>query len=434
MSIEKTTFAERFHRSTRHQDAEPCRNCDMEYVGNYCPNCGQEAHTGAPTALAFIYEFLTRNVFERGKLPRTIWHLIRYPGGLTVDFLEGRRQRFIRPVRLYFGLSVLYFLILSLKSGGITERMHGEGEPPKAKVAATINLGAKEKADLERTLKELEANGAPPAVRAVLQSRLDGMSSPIDGNAEANAAIKEANAAIKESLKSEAGAAASVPGHDPIRFSSRMPLLTADATSSASASAASKRKDGASAASKSASGASATGSGKGDDEDGASESPAKDFDLDIDFLDKMSDTGPFGLLKKRVKRFTALPKAERGPVLLQGMLNQAPKAMFFLVPVFAMLLKLLFVFKRVPYGAHLLFAFHYHSLVFLGLLLMFLPLPDPAMALLPLTMWLYLGLAMRRTYMCGWFGAMLRLLTLSILYPIAISLALIGAVVAAVLL
>ena len=428
MSIEKQTFAERFHRSTRHQDAEPCRNCDTQYVGNYCPNCGQEAHTGAPTALAFIYEFLTRNVFERGKLPRTIWHLIRYPGGLTIDFLEGRRQRFIRPVRLYFGLSVLYFLILSLKSGGITERMHGESEPPRAQAAAKISLSATEKADLERTLKELEANGAPPAVRAALQSRLDVMSSPVDGNAEARAAIKDA-------LKSEVrAAAAQPPEHDPIRFSSRMPLLTRDAASSGGASAASKHKDGASAASKRRNGSAAASAGKEDDEDAASESPAKDFDLEIDFVDKMSDTGPIGLLKKRVKRFTSLPKAERGPVLLQGMLNQAPKAMFFLVPVFAMLLKLLFVFRRVPYGAHLLFAFHYHSLVFLGLLLMFLPLPDPGMALLPLAMWLYLGLALRKTYMSGWLSSLLRLLTLSFLYPMAISLALIGAVVAAVLL
>lgn len=417
MSIEKQTFAERFHRSTRHQDAEPCRNCGTDYVGNYCPNCGQEAHTGAPTALAFIYEFLTRNVFERGKLPRTIWHLIRYPGGLTIDFLEGRRQRFIRPVRLYFGLSVLYFLILSLKSGGITERMHGDSEPPKAQAAAKISLSATEKAELERALKEVEANGAPPAVRALLQSRLEAMSP----SAQASAAT---GAAGKDAPRAEAGTAASMPGHDPIRFTSRMPLLTKAAAGRENAASARSGKRGASAA----------GTGKEGSEDAGPESAANDFDLEIDFLDKMSDTGAIGLLKKRVKRFTSLPKAERGPVLLQGMLNQAPKAMFFLVPVFAMLLKLLFVFRRVPYGAHLLFAFHYHSLVFLGLLLMFLPLPDPAMALLPMSMWLYLGLALRKTYMCGWLSSMLRLLTLSFLYPMAISLALIGAVVAAVLL
>ncbi len=362
----------RFHRSTCHQTMEPCRNCGTEYVGNYCPNCGQEAHTGAPTALAFIYEFLTRNVFERGKLPRTIWHLIRYPGGLTVDFLEGRRQRFIRPVRLYIGLSVLYFLILSLISSDLTERMHVNGEP---------------------------ANALAPSAH-------------VRGD-------------VAQSVS-----AASAPDHDPIRFSSRMPMLTKGSAATESASGASAGNAAASGSGNSA----AASAASNEDDDVGEVSLSKDFDLEVDFLDKMPDTGAAGLLKKRVKRFTSLPKGERGPVLLQGVMNQAPKAMFFLVPVFAMLLKLLFVFRRVPYGVHLLFAFHYHSLLFLGLLLMFLPLPEPMMALLPVSMWLYLGLALRTTYMCGWFGAMMRLMMLSVLYSIAISLALMGAVVAAVLL
>ncbi|QJQ04519.1 DUF3667 domain-containing protein [Undibacterium piscinae] len=99
----------RFVRSTKAKENAPCANCNTVYSGHYCPECGQEALGGAPTAIEFIYEFLTRNVLERGKMPRTLWHLIRYPGGLTVDFLEGRRQRFIRPVRLYIGLSLLYF-------------------------------------------------------------------------------------------------------------------------------------------------------------------------------------------------------------------------------------------------------------------------------------------------------------------------------------
>lgn len=130
----------RFSRSTKRQENAPCHNCATVYSGNFCPECGQESYIGAPTAIDFIYEFLTRNIFERGKMPRTLWHLLRYPGGLTVDFLEGRRQRFIRPVRLYFGLSVLYFLILSLSgnlSGKLTEQLivnSSKGEP-----AITIN-------------------------------------------------------------------------------------------------------------------------------------------------------------------------------------------------------------------------------------------------------------------------------------------------------
>jgi Protein of unknown function (DUF3667) len=105
----------RFHRLTLNKTVAPCRDCGVEFAGNFCPNCGQEAITGAPQAWEMIYEFLTRNVFERGKLWRTLWTLVRYPGALTVAFLEGRRQSYIRPVRLYFSLSLVYFFLIFLQ-------------------------------------------------------------------------------------------------------------------------------------------------------------------------------------------------------------------------------------------------------------------------------------------------------------------------------
>lgn len=78
-----------------------------------------------------IYEFLTRNMLERGKLPRTLWRLVRHPGALTIDFLEGRRQNSIRPVRLYFSLSLLFFLILSLKTTDFERGLLQEPQVPQ---------------------------------------------------------------------------------------------------------------------------------------------------------------------------------------------------------------------------------------------------------------------------------------------------------------
>lgn len=326
ISLEKNAFAERFHRSTRHQDAEPCRNCGMEYVGNFCPECGQEAHTGAPTAVAFIYEFLTRNVFERGKLPRTIWHLLRYPGGLTIDFLEGRRQRFIRPVRLYFGLSVLYFLILSFNN------------------SITQNIKAERVDGAPRSGSNVELNGGDAKKGVHITSK---------------AIAKKGRTASK------------------------------------------------------------------DDGD--------DWDLQLDFLDKLPDSGMAGQAKKKLKRFSDLPHAERRPALIKGMLDQAPKAMFLLLPIFALLLKVLFVFRRIPYGAHLLFSLNYHSLVFFCLLLMFTPLPEAVLPFMAMGMWVYLWLALRKVYLCGWFGALLRVWALTMMYSIAVLLAIMAAFFAAIL-
>ncbi len=330
----------RFNRSTRHQDSEPCRNCSTDYIGNFCPQCGQEAHTGAPTAWGFVYEFFTRNVFERGKLPRTLWRLVRHPGGLTVDFLEGRRQRYIRPVRLYFGLSVLYFLLLSLQSGSIVKNFGGEQRPLVAKSPSASVIGA---------------TNAPVAIHAAKPIK---KTPPIADNGK--------NAGV----------------------------------------------------------------GAGD--------TASDFNLnldsDSDFVTNLPDTGFAGELKRRFTRFGKIPQQERMQVVSQGMLNQAPKAMFFLVPIFALLLKMLFLLRKIPYGAHLLFAFHYHALLFLGLLVLFLPLPDSMRIAVWCMMWLYLPLALHATYACSWRGALWRLLVMNVLYAIAIMLALMGSLAAALLL
>ncbi len=45
------------------------------------------------------------------RLWRTLWLLVSKPGFLTVEFLEGRRARYLPPFRLYLVLSVVLFLV-----------------------------------------------------------------------------------------------------------------------------------------------------------------------------------------------------------------------------------------------------------------------------------------------------------------------------------
>lgn len=48
-----------------------------------------------------------------GRFMRTVRRLLS-PGALTIDTLEGRRARFISPIRLYLLASLLYFLVASV--------------------------------------------------------------------------------------------------------------------------------------------------------------------------------------------------------------------------------------------------------------------------------------------------------------------------------
>lgn len=366
----------RFTRTVRHLESEPCRNCDTHFNGKFCPECGQEADTGAPTAMGFIYEFLTRNVLEKGKFPRTIWHLLRYPGGLTVDFLEGRRARYIRPVRLYLIFSIIYFLLLSFQATILAKHLAVS-------------------ADAADVAREVEA--AASKVPAINTSNGKGLNpkllqSPEEEEKKGNAFAAELKKAIKQTAKEAKQAAQAAQDGE------GEPDPKGDARGQ---------------------------KGKSDEE-----------------LKKMLDSVHFSNAKydalmkqealRRIKHFNALSQHEQINEVLRSVINQAPKTMFFLVPVFAMLLKLFFVFRGIPYGAHLLFSVHYHALTFLVLMGLLLPLPTVITGLGIVYICLYLPVALRTTYMCSWIGALARCFLLSVSYSIAIGLAMAGSLIIAV--
>lgn len=38
-----------FHYAMNEEELHPCSNCNREYVGNFCPQCGQKATLGEAT-------------------------------------------------------------------------------------------------------------------------------------------------------------------------------------------------------------------------------------------------------------------------------------------------------------------------------------------------------------------------------------------------
>jgi hypothetical protein len=91
-------------------DAPACLNCGRPLSGAFCAGCGQKRTTVDLTLREFIHE-TTRELSQwDGKIPSTLWTLFRRPGQLTVDFLEGRRARWLAPLRVYLICSVAYFV------------------------------------------------------------------------------------------------------------------------------------------------------------------------------------------------------------------------------------------------------------------------------------------------------------------------------------
>jgi Protein of unknown function (DUF3667) len=88
-----------------------CLNCGARLHGQYCAVCGQRARS----RLISLWELVTDafgDLFEiDSRLWKTLVPLLARPGRLTLDYLQGRRARYMPPFRMYLVFSVLFFLV-----------------------------------------------------------------------------------------------------------------------------------------------------------------------------------------------------------------------------------------------------------------------------------------------------------------------------------
>jgi len=146
-------------------------------------------------------------------------------------------------------------------------------------------------------------------------------------------------------------------------------------------------------------------------------------------------------LRNRTTAFNRLSRKAQIDQIFSGVFRFGPYAMFALLPLFALLLKIVYVgrARRYPlrprrYAAHLVFGAHNHAFLFLAVAL-FVVLHDGALraALVVWTM-LYLLLSMRVVYGGRWSGVIARAALIFLVYLIFFFLVVAGLVVAAVLL
>jgi hypothetical protein len=103
-------------------------------------------------------------------------------------------------------------------------------------------------------------------------------------------------------------------------------------------------------------------------------------------------------IQHRVDRLNAMDRQELGRRFLEGFQRNAPRAVFALLPIYALVLKLLYLRRGRLYAEHFVFALHVHAFVFLLFTLTYV-LPDwldgPV-----LWIWMpaYVFLAMLRVY------------------------------------
>lgn len=118
-----------------------CPNCQANFDSsfNFCPNCGQSNKDLKLNFKYFIAEFLSGMFNLDSKVFRTLKLLFLKPGKLSKEFIAGKRNAYIPPVRLYLIGSLIYFSISSVFNDPITFSNNIENEPGRASNIITFN-------------------------------------------------------------------------------------------------------------------------------------------------------------------------------------------------------------------------------------------------------------------------------------------------------
>ena len=90
----------------------PCTNCAAPLIGPYCAACGQPIETHRRSIFHLLHDFVKDVASFDSRILRTARALLFRPGELPLAFREGRTQPYVPAVRLYLFVSLAFFLIL----------------------------------------------------------------------------------------------------------------------------------------------------------------------------------------------------------------------------------------------------------------------------------------------------------------------------------
>jgi Protein of unknown function (DUF3667) len=103
------------------------------FEGKFCNNCGQKGYTDKDKSVKHIFEevfhFMTH--FE-GAIFTTLKTLFKNPGKLTIDYCNGARKKYYKPISFYLLLVIIYLIFPIAKGLNVAMTTH-QGNDTRAK-------------------------------------------------------------------------------------------------------------------------------------------------------------------------------------------------------------------------------------------------------------------------------------------------------------
>jgi hypothetical protein len=350
-----------------------CENCGAALLGDYCYRCGQPIKGLVRHFSSILGDFLDSVFNIDSRFPHTIWPLFARPGYLSLEYFAGRRVRYVSPVRLFFFISIVTFFVaqLVIQTGQGAFEINDDGDGSRIGRSTTVAEVEKQRDEAIAKLDEAIAKaGKSPTATIGLRS------------AQAQVRTDAANR-IRDLQAAEARGEPPPPPKPPtISF------------------------------------------------DGGEWDP-KTNPVHVGWLPGFANdwlNAQIGRARENISRMGTDSSRYK-----DALLGAVPSTLFLLLPLFAVMLKIAYVFKRRLYMEHLIVALHSHAFLCLDLLLVFGVIAlDRAVApngladgLLRLAevllfgwMALYLLIMQKRVYRQGWFMTLVKYCALGFCYCI----------------
>ena len=358
---------------------EICLNCGFVFKeeDNFCPECGQENDHKIKSIFHFFRNFFSELLSLDSQVFRSIIPFLFRPGRLTLAYIQGKRKRYVAPIRLYLVMSFFYFFIFTVS---INENVDSTGNRDSNKATSLKSPELPKNSDISQLNDSLNLN---MDLDSTIQSTVD------SALAEANEAIEKSNQGNKNSAGHWQNRRM---GDQNIRiFNVKMKELDSlynDAKLS-------------------------------------EEEILVELKKENTFFNRL-------LIHRLIRMLDASPKD-----ILEKYLDEIPLMMFFLIPFFALILKLLYFRKH--YVAHLIFTLNIHSFIFLvfGLFFLINNFIDINQWVLIVTLLLvpfYIYKSFRNVYHQSRFMTLVKLFSFFIAYTVVLSFGLIFALIVSFLL
>ncbi|CAN5891548.1 hypothetical protein BH11BAC4_BH11BAC4_21710 [soil metagenome] len=100
-----------------------CKNCGNVFGGKYCNACGEKIYTEKDKSLKKLFEEIFHFIFHfEGSLFVTIKTIFSRPGQLSLDYCDGRRKKYFKPLSFFLLLVVIYLLFPAFE--GLNQQLH----------------------------------------------------------------------------------------------------------------------------------------------------------------------------------------------------------------------------------------------------------------------------------------------------------------------